>query len=800
MPTKANKEAKRAAMAAKRAERAAKAAAKEALAGEGREEKEFSPRDLKAISALAGVPVDDITDLIKDNVRCFSATQETKRGKKITVVFVSVNGVKGPNDTIFDEHEFARKIGICSFVVFIDEEIHHVFDGREKMTGHNNNGDDDDAEGKVFKNLVVSLIGVLFFVFTNKPCGEFSSGGTINVDDEYFIIVTSKNRPAIVPYDDLDNAEKYIDPKNKLLLSIFKMYRPYFKKNPELVKMLCGRRVFAEHVVGNHVPPLGPKHKEGLHFFGISGVEGDIVAEFEALKFLGFDVVEYYIVDPKDFVNELEEARTRQQIEGYVVHAVKVSTKFIEGKFVQKTTSRGFKVKTFWYFIWRLVREILKRITDRRDIVLKVWETIGVRSRSFLKFSPEELLAWRAKCMRFLHWCFQNDVSEADVNFMRGGSFPELLTRWVEDTGESLDIDYKNSSIPEEIDELLNSTDSRLSGVLVVVFTGRAGIGKTTLATALATKLGTRVLEHDQFKSEEFAGGHKADTALIKAIDEALARGEQTVIVTVSGAYNHLTNAALKKGAAIVAINPQDNMKDPQIIKFLEDVMMSRIGTDNHPLQWSLGIVQKVLKAQQKWSASVSANPQTSNVTFSGSVHYLKTVNGAVQRVSIEEQISEVLPQIEDFLKKAPTVNGKQLISAELHAPKIDGLLCKIPIPDGMVPRMHGATLVYDRSKNSYHYHQASKELGTEVLIMPKNLYVFDVDGGTAGGFDVDIYDKNGKECLDHLVASGVPHVTVWGPDKWKPAEMKDLLKKAGEEQIVHVEGLSELRLSATVM
>lgn len=310
----------------------------------------------------------------------------------------------------------------------------------------------------------------------------------------------------------------------------------------------------------------------------------------------------------------------------------------------------------------------------------------------------------------------------------------------------------------------------------VIFVVGPSGSGKTTAARKLVSELGGVSVERDSFPL-----GKQGTAAFRAHLRDLFATEVQLIIVSMTVVYPYALALAKAYGVRTVLVSPTETQEE--LAPVCQERVLARTG---HPNTDGLSNLEVQVLVNDWWIKDY-ARPAMVRLLESGAFN--SVFKESYLGPSFANKILEVL---KGLLKKPVMVSPdpKQVDYFHLPVPKgpFQAFLKRRQI-DYKINGMHGATLLHSSAFGE------NLELYLQLLTRPKVvIHIIEIVVTPKGGVAKVRLETPAGETLDHLVASGMPHITLWVSKGIKPVEMgEESLRTAIEEDVsVHqVEDMS---------
>ena len=448
------------------------------------------------------------------------------------------------------------------------------------------------------------------------------------------------------------------------------------------------------------------------------------------------------------------------------------------------------KFKTVWYTIWRMVREAIKNMksveTIRSSAKFECGKRLLKRSQDFLNLSDTVRFGWEKVIFRFINWFVSKGytgpiVGIDDTSMGMGTVLGQWLVECSNETSEPLETDLDGS-------RGVIGTLTRLKRKVLMIFQGCPGLGKSYIAKKLFELFGFLFYEKDM------------DKDCLNKMEKEMELGETDTMIyssNNSGGTNErevekLVRIAHANGFKVLFVHPMEFDTDTSR-KILRDICLERmIRREGHHTitQGNMTDEQYRKHCQKILDGFLSRYSKVSNQdgVISMGLNYL---NGEVQE-NIDTLVRYLKAMIDEVRETEMTVDiVPQFEYLKLDIQKKDkkrlqGLVPEFKsVGDGhKVFLQHVTTSTTNDKDPKWKAKKAMKFDRTPIRIVPHSYYYKVIDRKTHIVILVDLFDKTGKESMNHLVFSGVPHITTVLPEGMAPKESIQLVRNAEEGDI----------------
>lgn len=501
--------------------------------------------------------------------------------------------------------------------------------------------------------------------------------------------------------------------------------------------------------------------------------QGDLFAFYAMCKALGVEVVAGTVK---------HEAVLGSCLEGLVAHYYSTDGKKLltqKLKFVRYVVrtmalraALAFALRQFKGFTPDAVGEMVKIITE----TVPRWTTC-----------QKEADIWIHRTLMSLDWsmthwdAYQEDQTEERVG-IHIQAFEAISVKEKEVDKTPLPSRFDGLVVKEVLPQTL---PARQAPGTVVFVPSPPGSGKTTAAERLADELGGFIAERDSYRSG------KEGTAAFKAhLDELFASGVELIIVSMTVVYPYALTLAKVYGYQTVLFHPSETMEE--MAPVCQERVQSRKG---HPNTDGLSMV-KIENLVKGWWTEKYARPAMLRLIESGAFHHVFQMPFLVPSIA-DDILKALKPLLATPVMVSP--DPRQVDYFHLSASKvIKALRALIGRRQMMKSRgqvaIHGVTLLH----SSLFAQQA--DLYLLLLTRPEVvIHILEIVVTPKGGVAKVRLETPDGETLDHLVASGMPHITLWVSKGIKPVEMGAESLRTAEEEDVSVYQVEDMSFTTRV-
>jgi len=768
--------------------------------------KMFNPEkeqeDIKFLVGLLGCKKSEITDnkgncLLDYNTLILNEGNITIYRYNIYAKCCNQEGIvagRGSDDTTYMLFSILQRICPRSYSVYIIKDVdgneleRFTIQGIPKFSSKKN-GDEDSgtACGDVLLQNIYKATDV---IVTTKANGKFMLFSMKKINGVLYGIVGSKNVHRMFQ---MSQFQEFIDSSEGLIQSIASEVKSLLdnisteQREAIIDKLTSGFSFIGEFIDGKHIEVSDGNSR--IEFFGITENIGTIpedysltenpITSFNEIESYGLPTVSYTLYTISEF-NQLNEQELRSGMtEGKVYY-------YLEHEKVVGIE----KFKTVWYTIWRMVREAIKNMKSVETLHSSAKSVCSQRllkrSQDFLNLPDTVRFGWEKVIFRFIDWFISKGYTGPIVGIddtSRG--MGTILGQWLDEcpneTSEPLETDLDGS---RGVIGIL----TELKKKVLIIFQGVPGIGKTTIAKKLFELFGIPYYEKD------------IDKDCFNKMEKVMEFGETETIIyssNNSGGMNErdvekLVRIANTNGFKVLSVHPKEFDSDT-FMKILKEFCLKRmIRREGHVTitQGNMTDEQYRKHCLKILDGFISRYSKISNQDgiISKGLNYL---NGEVQEDldTLVRKIKEMIDEVRETEMKVDIVPQFEYLKLDIPKDKKKKLKQMIPemiqIEEGHKVFLHHVTTSTTNDKDpKWKEKKAMKFERTQIRIVPHSYYYKVIDGKTHIVILVDLFDNTGKESMNHLVFSGVPHITTVLPEGMAPKESVQLVKNAEEGDI----------------
>lgn len=475
------------------------------------------------------------------------------------------------DDVVYSKFPFLQKIVPRGFSLFFDSNFNFIMNiiGLRKFTGKSYVDDDDIndmVDNKNKQNIVLFDMNKikkwaydkeLEITNTEKANGKACFVSIKPFNNTYLIAFGSKNVHHLIKYEDYEEFIKK-DTTNNILRGIIDdiiknfdrliLLIPYFESN----YTLCGELCDGMHFV---------KGDNTITWFSLSNIKGEAMEPLKAFDII--DSCNLKTVSKKLVYNENSDIESLDSV-------------FNEGKFstgegsvlycrnIKTNETLCCKIKTPWYIVWRMTRQILTNnplnYSDKiKDKLINKANYTGLSTKGCIKVSKY--------LIEFIEWFIIKGYPVSVLGFMlvfaiKGTLDCGFVLYWnkflkeknyTEDDYKLNELDIglfeKNKFLFEwtKIEKPLN-----IRQPTVIFMVASQGMGKSTIASMLERKKGYFRVEQDEC--------YGCTKTCITQLDINLKKGNDCIVSRCNinpKQYNRYLNVAEKNNAKIIFVAPE---------------------------------------------------------------------------------------------------------------------------------------------------------------------------------------------------------------------------------------------------
>ena len=385
---------------------------------------------------------------------------------------------------------------------------------------------------------------------------------------------------------------------------------------------------------------------------------------------------------------------------------------------------------------------------------------------------PEATEIWIHRTLMALDWVLTHwEDYQADQSEERVGIHIQAFEAI---TAKEEEVD--KMPLPSRFDGLVvkdvmpQTLPARQAPGTVVFVTGPIGSGKTTAAKRLVAELGGVVAERDSFPLG------KPGTAAFKGqLDGLFAANVGVIVVSMTVVYPYALALAKAYGYRTVLVYPAETQDD--LAPVCQTRVLARTG---HPNTDGLP-VQKVGEVVNDWWDKSFARKAMVGLIESGTFHHV------CQMPFLDPTFADGLSKALKALLATPTVVSPDPLQVDyIHLPAskvtkdLRALIGRRQMMSHGRVAIHGVTLLHSTQVAQ------RPDLYLQLLTRPEVvIHIPEIVVTPKGGVAKVRLGTPTGEPLDHLVASGMPHITLWVSEGIKPVEMgAESLRTAVEEDV----------------
>lgn len=475
------------------------------------------------------------------------------------------------DDTVYYMFPFLQQVVPRGFSLFFDnnENFYMNIVGLRKFSGKSYVDDDDisDMVDNKSKDTIILFdmnkikkwadSNILEITNTEKANGKACFVSIKKHNDSFMIAFGSKNMHHLIMFEDYDDfiSKPFVNNITRSIVDdIFKNFDklklliPYFNNNYTLCGELCDGMHFVE---GDN----------SITWFSLSNIKGEAVEPIRAFNIIescGLKTVNKKLVyDKNSDIDTLDNVFTdgKKSIgEGSVLYCRNIIT----------NETLCCKIKTPWYIVWRMTRQILT--VNPLNYIDKIKEKLISKS-NYTGLSTVGCIKVAHYLIRFIEWFIMKGYPVSALEFMqvkatKGNIDAGFIKYWnkfiienkyTEDMYRLEDRDIgefnKSQFLLEwyNIEPVINTKQPT-----VIFMIASQGMGKSTIAFMLAKEKGYFRVEQDEC--------YGCTKTCITQLDICLKKGIDCIVSRCNinpKQYNQYLNVAEKNNAKIIFIAPE---------------------------------------------------------------------------------------------------------------------------------------------------------------------------------------------------------------------------------------------------
>ena len=694
-----------------------------------------------------------------------------------------------------DDETFKRKPGLARLcprsMSYVETATGNFFiNGLVKFGGYTKYDEDNGVDTCGLEtNTTCEPTG---YLVSNKANGKYS-GITIKViDGVEYLFVASKNVHKVFvlreePAEPTDSSDLIAVIRRAFLDQFNSLTK---EKQQDLIEFLSTNdlTMTGELCDGKHMVPLPQEGVPIIEFFGLvknvgpvgptDSLSNNLPSDLKFLTQIGLTTIkhQFYTVEEFDALMESGEFLKGEFTEGVIINALHNDSVLWMKKY-----------KATWYVIIRMMRQILMGPSKpHAEMVKKIHTTLKKRSDDFMNLSKTDFDEWLTTLYKFYIWFIMNKVTKNDIGI--DSTSRGMGTIFQDFYNEMASVPAFDSTA--SICDLLRPYSN--NGPTVIFLQGIPGAGKTHIASIMEKMMPgkCRAIEQDTYNNgKEFMSAFKA---LLKE------EGVEIIVVARCNSnfrhFKHLAQVAQNDAKATVIASPIEELMttspEPMRQRFLSICIKAAQERRDHPTINGKS-PEEVEKIVRKFFGMFQ------EVTNQCHVIPVKWMTGNERRPA-EELAKEILDvaQAQQPTEQQPTEQQVEQPAAKpfflgLNVPEEssqEGEVTKdelqqfirtlLPGKKYRMPKSPHTTLYHSNDEKPEHLRvlQDLKEAETLIRVTIDSYYL-NADEKILV-FSTKLTNPETNESLDHLVSSGVPHITGGLPHLVKPAESKRILSE----------------------
>jgi ABC-type oligopeptide transport system ATPase subunit len=398
--------------------------------------------------------------------------------------------------------------------------------------------------------------------------------------------------------------------------------------------------------------------------------------------------------------------------------------------------------------------------------------------------SLEQADLWIYRTVRALGWCVSHwDDYVSNVSEEKVGLHILAFEAFTECQDDNLPLPSIFDGLTVEAERPVVIPPRPAIGTVVFI-TGPIGSGKSTIAKQICNLLSDGIMvERDLFPL-----GKEGSNLFRKHLNQIFSSGKKLIIVSMQVVPWMALSLAKSYGYQKFLIYPSDgqgNLHDECLERVISRKDHATIKDDKSPEEIS-GIINS-------WWENSYALPEISDLIEKDS--FDRVLKASFLGKSFSEDVLNFVSQ--NF--SAPMMISPDTSRVDyfhLPCPKTKDFKSKVLSrrPQNGNVKLHGVTLLH-RTLFAEFPHLFSTLLHPQEIIVTIDKIIVTTKGGVA---KIGLKSKSGQP-LNHLVSSGIPHITLWVMEGIEPVEMGPESLRTAEQEDVVEHRVQNLSFTSTV-